>query len=169
LDVHNIFFSDDYKKEFELIFEKNMVSDDPTVYIHISSKVENNDAPSGKEAWFVMINVPGNKGQDWDEIIKSSRKNILSKLSNMLGRDIESLILKEDLLEPRTIEIKTQSHLGSLYGTSSNNQMAAFFRHPNFSSKLRNLYFVGGSVHPGGGIPLCLLSAKIATELALKK
>jgi len=123
----------------------------------------------GRRSWFVMINVPGNKGQDWDEIISRSRKNILLKLSQMLGKDIESLIIAEDLLEPRSIESRTQSHLGSLYGTSSNNMLAAFFRHPNFSNRLRNLFFVGGSVHPGGGIPLCLLSAKIATEIAVKK
>jgi phytoene desaturase len=168
LDVHNIFFAEDYKKEFEHIFEKNTVADDLTVYIHISSKFESSDAPAGKEAWFVMINVPSNKGQDWDEIINRSRKNIISKLSKMLGKDIEPLIVAEELLEPRTIELRTQSHLGSLYGTSSNNMMAAFFRHPNFSSSLKNLFFVGGSVHPGGGIPLCLLSAKIAVELAQK-
>jgi diapolycopene oxygenase len=63
------------------------------------------------------------------------------------------------------IEEQTSSHLGALYGSSSNNPMAAFLRHPNFSSKIKNLYFCGGSVHPGGGIPLCLLSAKIATDL----
>jgi phytoene desaturase len=169
LDLHNIFFSEDYRKEFEMIFNKNNVYDDPTVYIHVSSKIEKTDAPAGKEAWFVMINVPGNKGQDWDEIISRSRKNILSKLSLMLGKEIEPLIVAENILEPRSIESKTQSHLGSLYGTSSNNMMAAFFRHPNFSSTFKNLYFVGGSVHPGGGIPLCLLSAKIATDIAMKK
>jgi phytoene dehydrogenase-like protein len=55
--------------------------------------------------------------------------------------------------------------MGSLYGTSSNSKMAAFFRHPNFSNAIKNLYFVGGSVHPGGGIPLCLKSAKIMSEM----
>ena len=62
---------------------------------------------------------------------------------------------------PSDIERKTSSHLGALYGYSSNNRMAAFLRHPNFSRRLKGLHFVGGSVHPGGGIPLCLLSAKI--------
>lgn len=63
------------------------------------------------------------------------------------------------------IETKTGSYSGSLYGTSSNSRMAAFLRHPNFSRNLKGLYFVGGSVHPGGGIPLCLRSAKIAADL----
>ncbi|MGB2087955.1 MAG: phytoene desaturase, partial [Psychroflexus salarius] len=63
------------------------------------------------------------------------------------------------------IEKETSSFKGSLYGTSSNNKFAAFLRHPNFSSQLNNLYFCGGSVHPGGGIPLCLLSGKIVSDL----
>jgi len=169
LDVHNIFFSTDYRKEFDYIFNKHDVFDDPTVYIHISSKVEKSDAPKGKENWFVMINVPSNKNQDWESIIKKARKNILKKLSRMLNDDIETLIETEEILNPLLIESKTNSFAGSLYGTSSNDKFAAFFRHPNFSSQIKNLYFVGGSVHPGGGIPLCLLSAKIACEMIAEK
>jgi diapolycopene oxygenase len=68
------------------------------------------------------------------------------------------------VLEPRIIEQRTSSYQGSLYGASSNNRMAAFFRHPNFSKQIQGLYFCGGSVHPGGGIPLCLNSAKIVAK-----
>jgi phytoene dehydrogenase-like protein len=80
-----------------------------------------------------------------------------------LGDDIESLIVSETMLDPRRIQTKTSSYQGSLYGTSSNSRFAAFLRHANKSSKIENLYFCGGSVHPGGGIPLCLLSAKIVS------
>jgi phytoene dehydrogenase-like protein len=86
----------------------------------------------------------------------------------MLGTDVAALIECEEVLEPRTIESRTGSHLGALYGTSSNNRMAAFVRHANFSKKIDDLYFVGGSVHPGGGIPLALLSAKIVDEYFIK-
>jgi diapolycopene oxygenase len=75
--------------------------------------------------------------------------------------DIEPHIVCESVADPRSIERDTGSFHGSLYGLSSNNMMAAFNRHPNFRNKIRNLYFAGGSVHPGGGIPLCLASAKI--------
>lgn len=163
--MHNIFFSENYQKEFEAIWNEKTICSDPTVYINISSKCQENDAPKGAENWFVMINVPANEGQDWDELIAKARKNILEKLSRMLNRDIASLIVSEDILDPRSIEQKTASYQGSLYGTSSNNQFAAFLRHANFSSKIKDLYFVGGSVHPGGGIPLALLSAKIVDEL----
>lgn len=164
LDLHNIFFSTDYQNEFEHIFKKHAVCDDPTVYIHVSSKYVKTDAPEDGENWFVMVNVPSNSGQDWQKLRLEIRNRILSKLSRMLGEDIEALIEVEDHLDPVRIEQRTSSFAGALYGASSNDRMAAFFRHPNFS-KIEGLYFVGGSVHPGGGIPLCLLSAKIATNL----
>ena len=63
------------------------------------------------------------------------------------------------------IEEQTSSYMGSLYGTSSNSKLAAFLRHPNFTPNIKGLYFCGGSVHPGGGIPLCLKSAKIVSGL----
>ncbi len=164
LDLHNIFFSDNYKEEFDAIFDKKSLINDPTVYVHISSKCIPTDAPKGCENWFVMINAPSNVGQDWELLIKNAKKNILEKLSRILKTDIASLIVAEQILDPRSIELKTASFQGSLYGTSSNSKFAAFLRHPNFKKGLKNLYFVGGSVHPGGGIPLCLLSAKIVDQ-----
>lgn len=164
LDLHNIFFSEDYEQEFALL-QGGKVSDDPTVYINISSKYSPEDAPTGSENWFTMINVPYNQGQNWDEIIERSRQNILAKVGKILNIDLSTLIAAEEVLQPLTIESLTGSHLGALYGTSSNNKLAAFLRHPNFSSKIKNLYFCGGSAHPGGGIPLCLQSAKIVEDL----
>ena len=165
LDLHNIFFSENYEKEFDQIFNQQSIPDDPTVYVNITSKVEMKDAPDGCENWFVMINTSANFNQDWDELIKISKKNIITKINSILNTDIEKYIVCESILDPRTIESKTKSHRGSLYGASSNSKFSAFLRHPNFSSKIQGLYFCGGSVHPGGGIPLCLLSAKIVADL----
>ena len=168
LELHNILFSNNYKKEFDSIFELGTISDDPTVYINITSKDVVSDAPKESENWFVMINSPNDTGQDWNEIIKTVRKNTINKINRTLNIDIESFIEFEKVFSPKTIEKNTQSYLGSLYGSSSNNKMSAFLRHPNFSKHIQNLYFCGGSVHPGGGIPLCLLSAKIVSELIKK-
>jgi phytoene dehydrogenase-like protein len=164
LNLHNIFFSADYEKEFHHIWQQKDIYYDPTVYLNISSKFKPDDAPAGCENWFVMINVPSNQGQDWDVLIANARHGILNKLSKSLGEDINKLIISESILDPRGIESRTSSYQGSIYGTSSNSRFAAFLRHANRSSKINNLYFCGGSVHPGGGIPLCLLSAKIVSE-----
>ncbi len=164
LDLHNIFFTKKYKDEFDAIFNAKTMYNDPTVYINISSKITKKDAPENAENWFVMVNAPANEAQDWDNLINETRKNIISKINAVLKTNIEKLIETEEILDPRTIESKTLSYKGSLYGTSSNSKFAAFLRHPNFKKNIKGLYFVGGSVHPGGGIPLCLLSAKIATN-----
>jgi len=164
LNLHNIFFSNDYKAEFDHIWKQKDIYHDPTVYLNISSKYKPDDAPSGCENWFTMINVPANTGQDWNNLINTARQNIIAKLNRILGEDISQLIISECILDPRGIESKTSSYQGSLYGTSSNSQFAAFLRHANRSSAIKNLYFCGGSVHPGGGIPLCLLSAKIVSD-----
>jgi len=165
LSLHNIFFSEDYQDEFRQIWEEKGISSDPTIYVHISSKSNPEDSPEGSENWFTMINVPSDTGQNWDELIKVSRKNIIEKLSKNLGKDISKLISCESVLDPRGIDSKTFSYQGSLYGSSSNSQFSAFLRHANFSSSIKGLYFAGGSVHPGGGIPLALLSAKIVDDL----
>jgi phytoene dehydrogenase-like protein len=165
LDLHNIFFASDYKAEFKAIFEERRLYEDPTVYINISCKYKSDDAPEGCENWFVMINTPNNNGQDWEKWKAIAKNQILEKLSRILGDYIGKYIVTEDTLDPISIETKTSSLGGSLYGNASNNRYAAFLRHANFHSKIKGLYFCGGSVHPGGGIPLCLQSAKIVSEL----
>lgn len=165
LDLHNILFSENYEAEFDFLFTKKSVYHDPTVYINITSKYKPDDAPQGCENWFVMINTPYIDGQNWDELIAAARQHIIDKINRVLKADISQHIVAEKILDPRGIESITQSYLGSLYGNSSNTRMAAFYRHPNFSKQIKGLYFVGGSVHPGGGIPLVLSSAKIVADL----
>ena len=168
LDLHNIFFSDNYEKEFKYIFDENKIIDDPTIYVNITSKDVPADSPESCENWFVMVNSPFNTGQDWEKIKNTLRSNIISKLERILKENISNNIVEERIYTPVDLESNTNSHQGSLYGISSNNKFSAFLRHPNFLKKIPNLYFCGGSVHPGGGIPLCLLSAKIVSNLIEK-
>lgn len=169
LELHNIFFSKDYEAEFKSIFKTKKPYSDPTVYINITSKMEPGiHAPEGKENWFVMVNVPSDLRMSEDNVISLYKKNILSKLNRMLQTDIEPLIETEAVMHPKLIEEQTASFSGALYGTSSNSRKAAFLRHPNFSKDIHRLYFAGGSVHPGGGIPLCLKSAEITADLIIQ-
>jgi len=165
LDVHNILFSSDYRKEFEQIWDKQQIPDEPTIYINISSKYKEDDAPKGCENWFVMVNVNGVSTTDWEDKKPLLRKTIIEIISKRLGENIEPLIVSENSLSPIQIEQNTGSYLGSLYGAASNKKLSAFFRQSNKIRGFKNLYCCGGSVHPGGGIPLCLLSAKITASL----
>jgi len=168
LSLHNILFSSNYKEEFKHLSNGDIFND-PTIYINITSKYTVTDAPSGFENWFTMINVPYDNGQDWETLITESRKNIISKINRILDCDIEPFICFEKITTPQSIDNTTFSFAGSIYGTHSNNIFSAFLRHPNYSKQIKGLYFCGGSVHPGGGIPLVLKSAKIASEMIQKK
>jgi phytoene desaturase len=161
LGVHNILFAENYEAEFKALFETKTLHDDPTIYIHITSKVEKNDAPADCENWFVMVNAPINVGQNWDELIVQTRSQIILKISKHLNTSIEEFIVVEEVTDPRKIESTYFGKQGSIYGNSSNSAFSAFYRHPNFSKKIKGLYFSGVTVHPGGGIPLALNSAKI--------
>ncbi|MEP7107062.1 MAG: 1-hydroxycarotenoid 3,4-desaturase CrtD [Ferruginibacter sp.] len=165
LGLHNILFSENYREEFESIFKEKTIYSDPTIYLNITSKLTPADAPPGCENWFTFINVPNNSGQDWDLLISKTRENIIKKINRVLKTDLAPFIETEMVFDPRVIESRTSSAFGAIYGNSSNNKFAAFLRHANFSKELKNLYFCGGSVHPGPSIPLCLLSAKITTGL----
>lgn len=169
LDLHNILFSENYKAEFDSLFQEKSPYSDPTVYINITSKFCKADAPSGCENWFVMVNVPHNKSGNKIDYATELRKNVVAKINRVLKTDIEKYIKVEEVLDPLGIEQQTSSFGGSLYGNASNNKFSAFLRHANYNSKIGGLYFVGGSVHPGGGIPLCLLSAKIVSNLIKDK
>ncbi len=164
LDCHNIFFSANYAEEFKAI-ENKTISNDPTVYVFISQKYNPDHAPVGCENWFTLVNVPPDTGQNWDELVAVTREHIIKKISANLVIDIRQYIECETITDPRTIYDRTISHQGAIYGISSDSPVASFIRHPNFSRKVKNLFFSGGSVHPGGGVPLCLLSAKIIDGL----
>lgn len=168
-DLHNIFFAENYAEEFEYLFKRKEFYSDPTVYLYISSKKVSGDAPDNGENWFVMVNVPENNGQDWVVYTTKLREAVLQKLERNLGVSVRKHLLFEYTRDPVSIEEITGSWKGSLYGSSSNTRMAAFSRHPNNRRQLKNLYFAGGSVHPGGGIPLCLASAEIVDVLVHKK
>lgn len=168
LGLHNIFFSSDYKKEFQQIFREQVIADDPTIYLNITSKYEAADAPAGSENWFVMVNTPPNRGQDWEQWIRQTRERVIGRLEEQLNTPLTGRIEHEDVMDPREIERRTSSFGGSLYGNSSNNRWAAFLRHRNDVLKPRGLFVCGGSVHPGGGVPLCLHSARITAGLLMK-
>jgi phytoene dehydrogenase-like protein len=112
-----------------------------------------------------MVNSPVDVGQNWEDAVSTLRKHLLKRLSFTLNEDIESLIEVEDIMHPQIIESRYFGKQGSIYGNSSNSASAAFYRHPNFSKSLKGLYFSGVTVHPGGGIPLALNSAKIVARL----
>lgn len=167
LKDNNIFFSRDYRKEFEDIWSGKKCPDDPTVYINITSKSDPEDSPDGKENWFVLVNVPYISGQNWKKERERVRGSILERLGSVLG-NVEGLIEVEEHLGPEEIMDAYGGNRGSIYGISSNNRASAFLRQANRSRNFKGLFFAGGSAHPGGGMPLVTLSGIHAANLAME-
>ena len=158
LKLHNILFSEDYKKEFNDIFKESKIPADPTVYINISSKKDATHAPEGCENWFVMINIPPRPTLVNNEEINKARNYITSLIKKKFDINLEDHIVFEEILTPKSLYDKTGAHGGALYGEHQNSLSVIMNRKPNQDKRSKNIFYVGGSVHPGGGIPLALRS-----------
>lgn len=167
---HNIFFSDDYRAEFDAIFKDLRPAPDPTVYVCATTRTDPTQAPAGCENLFVLINAPYTSRQtDWEKEKQNYRNLIIRKLEDFSLENLESSIEFEQIITPADFERKYRANRGSIYGVSSNGIFSAFLRPPNKARKIENLYFAGGATHPGGGIPLVLISGKLAADLILRK
>jgi phytoene desaturase len=163
---HNVFFSNDYRTEFEYIFERGEPAPDPTIYVACTSKSDPTQAPPGCLNLFVLVNAPALTPQaNWREWQGPYRERILARLESVGLSGLRERIVFEQTITPLDFQEKYHAWRGSIYGVSSNNRMSAFLRPPNRAPGISNLYFVGGSVHPGGGIPLVLLSARLIARL----
>ncbi|MGJ9385136.1 phytoene desaturase family protein [Salipaludibacillus sp. CF4.18] len=167
LKHHNFFFSEDPELEFKQIFEKGIPADDPTVYIGISSKSDPSQAPEGKENLFVLTHVPPKTamkkdGQwDWD----AYREVVLDKLERMGLEGLRDSIEYEQSFNPNTLEELYGANGGSIYGIAADKSTNGGFKIPSRSSLYENLYFAGGSTHPGGGVPMVTLSGQLTADL----
>lgn len=164
---HNIFFSSNYRKEFGEIFDEYRVPTDPTVYVSITSKADPDHAPPGQENWFVLLNMPALTERNAMPDIDMIRDSVLRRLAAS-GVDIRDRILVEHLITPADLETKYSAFRGSIYGISSNSRNAAFLRPGNRVRRPRGLYLCGGAAHPGGGVPLVLLSGKHAAKCVIE-
>jgi phytoene desaturase len=153
LGLHNILFSGDYYKEYKDI-SAGKPPVDPTVYINITSKVEPGLSPAGTENWFVMVNVSAGTEEKHMQAVKSS---VLRRISTI---NITPDIVAEDYLSPKRLEEKTGAWQGAIYGQAANSLLPALKR-PSNESSIKGLYLIGGTAHPGGGVPLAVRSATI--------
>lgn len=167
---HNIFFSDDYKAEFTQIFERKRPAENPTIYICATSRTDSTQAPPDSENFFVLVNAPYTSSQtDWTKEAQNYRNLIIEKLENFGLKDLKSSIEYEKIITPADLESKYLANRGSIYGVSSNSIFSAFMRPPNRARDIENLIFSSGSTHPGGGMPLVLLSGKMAAEFICRQ
>lgn len=163
---HNFFFSEDPDKEFNDIFVEGKPTDDPTVYIGVSSKTDPGQAPQGKENLFVLTHVPPLKPGESFELQKAAYRDlVLNKLERMGLTELRQHIEFEYTFTPDDIQHLYGSNGGSIYGIVTDRKLNGGFKIPSKSKLLDNLYFVGGSTHPGGGVPMVTLSGQLTADL----
>ncbi|MCM3781679.1 phytoene desaturase family protein [Neobacillus mesonae] len=163
---HNFFFSQNPAKEFDDIFNKGIPSDDPTVYIGVSSKSDPTQAPAGKDNLFVLTHVPPLKpGKSFEAYKQDYRELVLNKLERMGLKDIREHIEFEYTFIPDDLQRLYGANGGSIYGVVTDRKMNGGFKVPSKSDLIDNLYFVGGSTHPGGGVPMVTLSGQLTADL----
>jgi phytoene desaturase len=177
LGHHNIFFSDDYPKEFAEIHEQKVSPSEPTIYIAVSSRTDPNHAPEGDDNYFVLVNAPArDPNQAWTNAEARGYRDVVLKRLKRFGIDLfttesaarvsgGSYIATQQIFTPSDFATRDLAHHGSLYGWASHSIRTSLFRPPLRAPGARNVFFAGGTTHPGGGIPLVLLSGKMVADL----
>jgi phytoene desaturase len=173
LDHHNVFLSDDFRNSLDRIFKDKTVSDDPSFYVHAPARTDSAAAPENHDTLSVAVavgHIDKHYRQEWDKIRDLSRKAVLSRLKRQGLDDIEDHIKFEVCYLPESWENACNISRGSVFGSLAHNILQmGYFRPHNRHDKYKNLYFAGGSTHPGNGIPNVLISAKLVSERILKE
>jgi phytoene desaturase len=171
LGHHNVFLSDGFREGLDKIFNDKSVSDQPSFYVHAPVRTDPSAAPAGHDTFSFIVgsgHVDKSKNQDWDAIGKKTREALIRRLKQAGLEDIEEHIKFEICYTPDKWESACNISRGSVFGSLAHNLMQmGYFRPHNRHSKYDNLYFVGGSTHPGNGIPNVLISAKLTSERIL--
>lgn len=168
LSHHTVYFSDDYPGEFDALFQKGQLADNPTIYICNSSATDRERSPDGDNL-FILVNAPALKADgNYDYDVEAYKELIYDRLEQK-GLEIRKHLIVERVIPPAEIAEKFGAFRGSLYGLSSHRKKDAFLRPRNKSRDLNNLYFTGGSTHPGGGSPMVTLSGMNVARLVMNK
>jgi phytoene desaturase len=160
---HNVLFSADYHAEFAEIFDRRRPPADPTIYVGCPAAQDPATAPPGHESLTLLVNVPAGSPGNWGWSAADYEELLLGKL-DAAGLAVRDRILFTETLTPADFERRYDGWLGSIYGTSHNGRLAPF-RRPGNRGPLAGLYLVGGSVHPGGGLPLVVIGSRIVADL----
>jgi phytoene desaturase len=170
---HNVFLGGDYKASFDRIFKDHTLPDEPSFYIHAPARTDDSAAPKGQDTLYVLVPVghlDGNRDQDWDAMVARARRTVLDRLAKEMDiHDLENHIKVEIVHTPKIWKEKFNLAKGAAFGLSHNFWQVGFLRPHNRHAKYGNLYFAGASTHPGTGLPIVLLSARLTTERILKE
>ena len=171
--LHNVFLAGDYKASFDQIFHDHTLPEMPSFYVHAPARIDSDAAPKGQETLFVLVPVghlDARTKQDWQALVDRARETVFARLAKELGADdLREHIKFEIVYQPKTRRERFNLEKGAAFGLSHNFWQVGYFRPQNRHKEYKNLYFAGASTHPGTGLPIVLLSARLTTERILKE
>jgi len=170
---HNVFLGGDYKASFDQIFEEHTLPEVPSFYVHAPAHTDPAAAPEGKETLYVLVPVghlDARSEQDWDALVNRARETVFTRLAKEMGvTDLKEHIKFEIVYQPKVWKERFNLEKGAAFGLSHNFWQVGYLRPQNRHAKYKNMYFAGASTHPGTGLPIVLLSARLTTERIIKE
>jgi phytoene desaturase len=170
MNFHNVFLSGDYRASFDRIFHDHSLPEEPSFYVHAPARIDPSAAPGGQDTLFVLVPVghlDENQDQDWNALKAQARASVLNRLAKEGMADLEKQF--EVSYTPQTWLRTYNLAKGSAFSLSHDFWQVGYLRPQNRHRRYRNLYFVGGSTHPGTGLPMVLISARLTTERILQE
>jgi diapolycopene oxygenase len=168
---HNFFFSKNQHKHFDTVFKQGKLPEDPTIYLVAPTRTDPSKAPAGHDNLKILPHIPPidpDNPLSHDDYV-ALKDRVIEKLERMGLTDLRKHIVVEDLLTPVDIERMYHSNRGSIYGVVSDWKLNQAFKAPKQSSKYANLFFTGGSVNPGGGMPMAVLCGQKVCDRIVKR
>jgi phytoene desaturase len=170
---HNVFLGGDYKASFDQIFNDHTLPEAPSFYVHAPARTDKDAAPNGQDTLYVLVPVghlDARSEQDWDALVGRARGTVFKRLANEMGADdLRRHIKFEIVYQPKVWKERFNLEKGAAFGLSHNFWQVGYLRPQNRHKQYKNLYFAGASTHPGTGLPIVLLSARLTTERILKE
>jgi phytoene desaturase len=170
LGAHNVFLASDYRASFDRIFEDLTLPEKPSFYVHAPARIDPACAPPGQDTLMVLVPVghlDKRSSQDWDELKNRARRTVFERLREVGVVDLDEHIKFEETYAPLEWRDLYNLERGSAFGLSHNFMQVGYLRPQNRHHRYKNLYFVGSSTHPGTGLPIVLLSARLTAERIL--
>jgi phytoene desaturase len=163
---HTIYFGESYEKHLNKIFEKKVLSEDISYYLHRPSATDPKMAPDGQDAFYVLVPVPNNLSKiNWKNEGDKFKNLVLDKMDKSVLPGIKENVVSDFYLTPDYFEKDLATLHGSGFSIQPKFSQSAYFRFHNQSEIFENLYFVGAGTHPGAGMPGVLSSAKVLDRL----
>ena len=170
---HNVFLGGDYKASFDQIFNDHTLPKMPSFYVHAPARTDPAAAPKGQDTLYVLVPVwhlDARSEQDWDALVNRARETVLRRLAKEMGADdLREHIKFEIVYQPKVWKERFNLEKGAAFGLSHNFWQVGYLRPQNRHKEYKNLYFTGASTHPGTGLPIVLLSARLTTERILEE